>query len=146
MFNMFEMKGIFNEVSAHQTNSTNGGDDVLKERITMMTFPRRLNSCGVLFSRSWKIELGAARTPVERICALLDMRREDCSAEHLTNGSESLTISTVNEEKNVGKTFVGPGVGQASSAAGGGGGGGPNLLGRRLLRTQKRGASSASSR
>ena len=61
-----------------------------------------------------------ARVPVERICALLDPRRKDCSAEHLVNGNVYLKISAIDDAKNVAKTFVEP----ASSAAGGGGNGG----------------------
>lgn len=46
--------------------------------------------------------------PVERICALLDPRRKDCSAEHLVNGDAHLKTSAVDDVKNVAKTFVEP--------------------------------------
>ena len=61
-----------------------------------------------------------ARVPVERICALLDPRLKDCSAEHLVNGNVHLKTSAIDDVKNVAKTFVGP----ASSAAGDSGTGG----------------------
>ena len=58
--------------------------------------------------------------PVERICALLDPRRKDCSAEHLVNGNVHLKTSAIDDVQNVAKTFVEP----ASSDAGDGGNGG----------------------
>ena len=74
----------------------------------------------VLLSKLKKKELEMARVPVERICALLDSRRKDCSAEHLVNGNAHMKTSAIDDVKNVAKTFVEP----ASSAAGGGGNGG----------------------
>ena len=73
----------------------------------------------VLLSKLEKKELGMARVPVERICALLDPRRKDCSAEHLVNGNVHQKNSSVDDLKNVAKTFVEP----SSSAAGDGGNG-----------------------
>ena len=61
-----------------------------------------------------------ARVPVERICALLDPRRKNCSAKHLVNGNVHLKTSAIDDVKNVAKTFVEP----ASSAAGDSGNGG----------------------
>lgn len=81
-----------------------------------------------------KKELGSARMPIERICALLDPRRKDCSNDHFINGGESFKTSAMADVKNIAKTFVDPAVGAATSAAAGGnaaggsssGGDGPN--------------------
>ena len=62
--------------------------------------------------------------PVERICALLDPRRKDCSDDHFINGGEPLKTSAIADVKNVTKTFVDPSNGPAPSATGGGSGAG----------------------
>ena len=124
MFNMMEIKEIFtkedhNIRTLDQTYDSSG--DILKERIGVDDLSQEAQLVReVLLSKLKKKELGMARVPVERICALLDPRREDCSAEHLVNGNAHLKTSAIDDVKNVAKTFVEP----ASSAAGDGGNGG----------------------
>ena len=78
----------------------------------------------VLLSKLAKKKLGTARMPVERICALLDPRRKDCSDDHFINGGEPLKTSAIADVKNVAKTFVDPSNGPAPSATGDGSGAG----------------------
>ena len=69
-----------------------------------------------------KIKLVQATMPLKRICALLDPRRKECSADHLVNGNSNLK-SSANDDVN---SFVEEKVGATFSAAkcGGDGGGG----------------------
>lgn len=109
----------------------------------------------VMLDRLERKELGQTKMPVERICALPDPRRKECSAAHLANGSAALKTSAMDDVMNVAKTFVDPVESTASAARGGGGGGAseqpapkkPRVLShleeRRLERLAKAKASSA---
>ena len=124
MFNMMEIKEIFtkkdhNIHTPDQTYDSSG--DILKERMGVDDLSQEAQLVReVLLSKLEKKEIGMARVPVERICALLDPRRKDCSAEHLVNGNVHPKTSAIDDVKNVAKTFVEP----ASSAGGDGGNGG----------------------
>ena len=92
-------------------------DDLTSEALKIRdTFLSRLESKG----------LGEASMPLERICALLDPRRKDCSEEHLLNGSAALKADAIADVKNVAKTFVDPVVVPASPAEDGSGSSGGN--------------------
>ena len=82
----------------------------------------------VLPSKLKKKELGRARVPVERICALLDRRRKDGSAQHLVNGNVHLKTSAIDDVKNVVKTFVEPASSAAEDGGNGGDGGGDGSI------------------
>ena len=73
-----------------------------------------------LLSRLESKGLGEASMPLERIGALLDPRRNDCSEEHLLNGSAALKADAI-ADVNVAKTFVDPIVVPASPAEDGSG-------------------------
>ena len=165
MYNMMEIEEIFTEEDHNirtpdQTYESSG--DILKERMGVNNLSQEAQLLivrEVLLSKLKNKELGRARVPVERICALLDPRRKDCSAQHLVNGNVHLKTSDIDDVKNVAKTFVEP----ASSAAGDGGNGGDgggdgsippepkkqkvssDLEERRLKRLAKSKASNASS-
>ena len=121
-----EIKEIFTEEdhNIHTPDPTyESSGDILKERMGVDNLSQEAQLLivrEVLLSKLKKKELGRARVPVERICALLDPRRKDCSAQHLVNGNVHLKTSAIDDVKNVAKTFVEP----ASSAAGDGGNGG----------------------
>lgn len=87
---------------------------------------------------------------LERICALLDPRRNNYLNKHLVNGSLALPASDMDYEKNVANTFVDGIVRSASSAAEGeaggrGGGSGesnhPSPKKKKVSRTQTKGNS-----
>ena len=88
MFNMMEIKEIFTEEDHNprrpdQTYDSSG--DILKERMGVDDLSQEAQLVReVLLSKLGKKELGMASVPVERICALLDPRRKNCSAEHLS--------------------------------------------------------------
>ena len=120
-----EIKEIFTEEDHNirtpdQTYDSSG--DILKERMGAGALSQEAQLVReVLPSKLEKKVLGMAMVlPVERICALLDPRRKDCSAEHLVNGNVHLKTSAIDDVKNVAKSFVEP----ASSASGVGGNGG----------------------
>lgn len=113
----------------------------------------------VVLSRMENKELGEATMPLERICALLDPRRKECSYQHLMNGSSVLKDAAIDDVKCVVRTFAEVDVGWASSIPGGGGAGGgkesnqpahkkqkvlSNLEERRLERVAKAKSASAS--
>ena len=85
---MMEIKEIFTEENHNtrtpdQTYDSSG--DILKEQMGVDDLSQEAQLAQeVLLSKLEKKELGMARVPVERICALLDPRRKDCSAEHLS--------------------------------------------------------------
>lgn len=125
MFNMLEIKEIFQE-DEHKIRTPDqlyDGGSVLKERQTVDELSSEAQTVrNVMLERLEKKELGQARMPLERICALLDPRRKDCSADHLVNGSAELKKLAIDDVKSVAERFVEP-VLSVSSAAGGGGGG-----------------------
>ena len=127
MFNMMEIKEIFTEEDHNirtpdQTYDSSG--DILKERMGVDDLSQEAQPVReVLLSKLKKQELGMARVPVERICALLDPRRKDCSAEHLVNGNVHLKTSAIDDVKNVAKTFVEPAFSAAGDGSNGGAGG-----------------------
>ena len=126
MYNMMEIKEVFTEEDHNirtpdQSYESNG--DIWKERMGVDDLSQEAQLLivrEVLLSKLKKKELGMARVPVERICALLDPRRKDSSAQHLANGNVHQKTPAIDDVKNVAKTFVEP----ASSAAGDGGNGG----------------------
>ena len=127
MFNMREIREIFSGdvYKIRVPDQPYNDDSVLKEKIQvddLMTETCKVRE--VVLSRMEKKELGAARMPLERICALLDPRRKDCSDEHLVNGSADLKASAIADVKSVAKTFAEADLGSASSSAGSGGAGG----------------------
>lgn len=124
MFNMLEIKEIFSE-SEHNIRILDqpydSSGEISKELVELDDLSEEARLVReVMLSRLEKKELGKARMPVERICALLDPRRKDCSDMHLINGGADLKASAVEDVKNVAKTFVEPN----SSAAGAGEAGG----------------------
>ena len=115
MFNMREIHEIFGEDSRaiRKLDQTYNDVDVETEEMAEEDLTAEAQQVRrVLLSKLAKKELGTARMPVERICALLDPRRKECSDDHFINGGKSL------------KTFVDPSNGPAPSATGGGSGAG----------------------
>lgn len=77
MFKMVEIEEIFNEEdhNTHTLDQLYDGDDVLKEPMAMDDFSSEAQLVrGVLLSLFEKKKVGAARMPVERICALQGSR------------------------------------------------------------------------
>ena len=127
MFNMREIHEIFGEDShaIRKLDQAYNGVDVETEEMAEEDLTAEAQQVRrVLLSKLAKKELGTARMSVERICALLDPRRKDCSDDHFINGGEPLKTSTIADVKNVAKTFVDPSNGPAPSATGGGSGAG----------------------
>ena len=99
------------------------GCDVLKEKQSVDDLSDEARKVrDVMLSRLEKKELGQARMPLERICALLDPRRKDCSAEHLVNGSAALRALAIDDVKRIAEMFA-DAAGEISASGGGGGGG-----------------------
>ena len=81
-----------------------------------------------MIAKLTKKNLGYALMPLERICALLDPRRKECSTEHLSNGTSQLKSDAVSDVSLIAKTFVedtavakrGGDNGRSSSSSGGG--------------------------
>ena len=162
MFNMREIHEIFGEDShaIRKLDQAYNGVDVETEEMAEKDLTAEAQQVRrVLLSKLANNELGTARMPVERICALLDPRRKDCSDDHFINGGEPLKTSAIADVKNVAKTFVDPSNGPAPSGTGGGSGSGGNgsnppapkkpkksyLEERRLKRLAKHKESAASS-
>ena len=127
MFNMREIHEIFGEDShaIRKLDQAYNGLDVETEEMAEEDLTAEAQQVRrVLLSKFAKKKLGTARMPVERICALLDPRRKDCSDDHFINGGEPLKTSAIADVKNVAKTFVDPSNGPAPSATGGGSGAG----------------------
>ena len=127
MFNMREIHEIFGEDShaIRKLDQAYHGVDVETEEMAEEDLTAEAQQVRrVLLSKLAKKKLGTARMPVERICALLDPRRKDCSDDHFINGGEPLKTSAIADVKNVAKTFVDPSNGPAPSATGGGSGAG----------------------
>ena len=126
MFNMLEIKEIFEE-EEHKIRTLDqpyDGRDVLKENQSVDDLSMEARTVrNVMLEKLAKKELGQARMPVECICALLDLRRKDCSADHIVNDSAALKDSAMKDVKSVAKTFREP-VTSISPSAGDGGGGG----------------------
>ena len=102
---MIEIKEIFTEEDHNirtPDQTYDGSGDILKEWMGGDDLSQEAQLVReVLLSKLEKKELGMARVPVERICALLDPRRNDCSVEHLVNGNVHLKTSAINDLKNV---------------------------------------------
>ena len=127
MFNMREIHEIFGEDShaIRKLDQAYNGVDVETEEMAEEDLTAEAQQVRrVLLSKLAKKKLGTARMPVERICALLDPRRKDCSDDHFINGGEPLKTSAIADVKNVAKTFVDSSNGPAPSATGGGSGAG----------------------
>ena len=127
MFNMREIHEIFGEDShaIRKLDQAYNGVDVETEEMAEEDLTAEAQQVRrVLLSKLAKKELGTARMPVERICALLDPRPKDCFDDHFINGGEPLKTSAITDVKNVAKTFVDPSNGPAPSATGGGSGAG----------------------
>ena len=127
MFNMREIHEIFGEDShaMRKLDQAYNGVDVETEEMAEEDLTAEAQQVRrVLLSKLAKKKLGTARMPVERICALLNPRRKDCSDDHFINGGEPLKTSAIADVKNVAKTFVDPSNGPAPSATGGGSGAG----------------------
>ena len=159
-----EIKEIFTEEDHNirtpdKTYDSSG--DILKERMGVDDLSQEAQLVReVLLSKLEKKKFGMPRVPVERICALLDPRRKDCSAEHLVNGNVHMKTSAIDDAKNVAKmepasSAAGDGGNGGASGAGGGDGSIPpepekqkfssDLEERRLKRLAKSKASNASS-
>ena len=54
--------------------------------------------------------------PLERICALLDPGRKECSADHLVRGNSNLKSSVIEDVNSIARTFVKETIGPTSSA------------------------------
>ena len=127
MFNMSEIHEIFGEDShaIRKLDQAYNGVDVETEEMAEEDLTAEAQQVRrVLLSKLAKKKLGTARMPVERICALLDPQRKDCSDDHFINGGEPLKTSAIADVKNVAKTFVDSSNGPAPSATGGGSGAG----------------------
>ena len=121
MFNMREIHENFGEDShaIRKLDQAYNGVDVETEEMAEEDLTAEAQQVRrVLLSKLAKKDLGTARMPVERICALLDPRRKDCSDDHFINGGEPLKTSAIADVKNVAKTFVDPPNGPAPSATG----------------------------
>ena len=96
MFNMLEIKEIF-EGDTHKIRTqdqTYNDDDVLKEPTNVDDLTSEtLMVWDIMIAKLDKKKLGQATMPLERICALLDPRRKECSADYLINGSSILKTS-----------------------------------------------------
>lgn len=127
MFNMKEIREIFNGVdhNIRVADQSYKKDSVEKEKIAvedLMEESRKVRD--VVLSRIAKKGLGEASMRLERICALLDPRRKECSLEHLINGTEEVKADAIDDVKSVAKTFAETDDASASSSGGGGGAGG----------------------
>ena len=126
MFNMLEIKEIFEgiEHTIRTPDQLYDGCDMLKEKQSVDDLSDEARTVrDVMLSRLEKKELGQARMPLERICALLDPRRKDCSAEDLVNGSAALRALAIDDVKRIAEMFA-DAVGAISAAGGDGGSGG----------------------
>ena len=139
MFSMLEIKEIIGDTEhwIRAPDQAYDGGDVLKEKTSLDDLTSEaLKVRDTLLSRLESKGRGEASMPLERICALLDPRRKDCSEEHLHNGSAALKADAIADVKNVAKTFVdlvvvpaspaedGSGSSGGGSSGGGSGGGG----------------------
>ena len=98
MFNMREIHEIFGEDShaIRKLGQAYNGVDVETEEMAEEDLTAEAQQVRrVLLSKLAKKELGTARMPLERICALLDPRRKDCSDDHFINGGEPLKTSAI---------------------------------------------------
>ena len=129
MFSMLEIKEIIGDTEhwIRAPDQAYDGGDVLKEKTSLDDLTSEaLKVRDTFLSRLESKGLGEASMPLERICALLDPRRKDCSEEHLLNGSADLKADAIADVKNVAKTFVDPVVVPASPAEDGSGSSGGN--------------------
>ena len=129
MFSMLEIKEIIGDTEhwIRAPDQAYDGGDVLKEKTSLDDLTSEaLKVRDTFLSRLESKGLGEASMPLERICALLDPRRKDCSEEHLLNGSAALKADAISDVKNVAKTFVDPVVVPASPAEDGSGSSGGN--------------------
>ncbi|CAN0307815.1 unnamed protein product [Pylaiella littoralis] len=128
MFDMREIHEIFSEDShaiRKLDQAYNNGVDVETEEMVEEDLTVEAQKVRrVLLSKLAKKELGTARMPVERICALLDPRRKDCYEDHFINGGEPLKTSAIADVKDVAKTSVDTSNEPAPSATGGSSGAG----------------------
>ena len=120
LFNMLEIKGIF-EGDTHkiwtQDQNVNDGD-VLKEPTSVDDLTSEtLMVRDTMIAKLDKKKLGQAIMPLERICALLDPRRKECSADHLVNGNSNTKFSALDDVNSIARTFVRETVGSTSSEA-----------------------------
>ena len=87
MFNMKEIMEIFaddeHRIRVQDQNYSDG--DVLKEKMGVDELTSEtLLTRDTMIAKLTKKNLGYALMPLERICALLDPRRKECSTEHLS--------------------------------------------------------------
>ena len=93
MFNMLEIKKIFggdtHKIWTQDQNYNDG--DVLKEPTSVDDLTNEtLMVRDTMITKLDKKKLSQATMPLKRICALLDPRRKECSADHPANGNSNL--------------------------------------------------------
>ena len=132
MFNMLQIKEIIGDKEhwIRAPDQAYEGSDVLKENTSLDDSTSEvLKVRETLFLGVGSKGLGEAIMPLERICALLNPGRKDCSEEHLLNGSATPKADAIADVKNVAKTIVDPVVVPASPDEDGSGSSGENFGG-----------------